>query len=72
MIPAVPTTTAMVKSHRNKRSRTIATNFQSSLTFFFVMLDEFFTQKRMIIVSMRKKRGKTEKKCKLVRVNLAN
>ena len=31
MIPAVPTTTAIVKIHRNNRSRTIATYFQSSL-----------------------------------------
>lgn len=32
IIPAVPTTTAIVKIHRNKRSSTIATNFQSSFT----------------------------------------
>ena len=31
MIPAVPTTTAIVKIHRNSRSRTMATYFQSSL-----------------------------------------
>merc|ERR1719471_391541 len=31
MIPAVPTTTAIVKIHRNNLSRTIATYFQSSL-----------------------------------------
>ena len=30
MMPAVPTTTAIVKIHRNNRSRTIATYFQSS------------------------------------------
>lgn len=40
MIPAVPTTTAIVKIHKNKRSSTIATNFQSSFTcFFFVFKD---------------------------------
>lgn len=32
MIPAVPTTTASVKIHRNSLSSTIATYFQSSLT----------------------------------------
>lgn len=32
IIPAVPTTTAIVKIHKNKRSSTIATNFQSSFT----------------------------------------
>lgn len=32
MIPAVPTITAIVKSHKNKRSNTIATYFQSSFT----------------------------------------
>lgn len=33
MIPAVPTSTAKVKIHKNNRSRTIATYFQSSLTY---------------------------------------
>lgn len=33
IIPAVPTNTASVKIHKNKRSRTIATYFQSSFTF---------------------------------------
>lgn len=33
MIPAVPTSTASVNIHKNKRSSTIATYFQSSLTF---------------------------------------
>lgn len=32
MIPAVPTTTAIVNNHKNKRSNTIATYFQSSFT----------------------------------------
>lgn len=36
MIPAVPTTTAIVNSHKNKRSKTIATYFQSSFTCEFV------------------------------------
>lgn len=33
IMPAVPTTTAIVKSHKNKRSSTIATYFQSSFTY---------------------------------------
>ncbi len=33
IIPAVPTTTAIVKIHKNKRSSTIATYFQSSFTY---------------------------------------
>jgi hypothetical protein len=33
-MPAVPTTTAIVKSHKNKRSSTIATYFQSSFTYY--------------------------------------
>lgn len=33
MMPAVPTTTAIVNIHKNKRSKTIATYFQSSLTY---------------------------------------
>lgn len=32
IIPAVPTTTAIVKIHKNNRSKTIATYFQSSFT----------------------------------------
>lgn len=32
IIPAVPTTTAIVNNHKNKRSSTIATYFQSSFT----------------------------------------
>lgn len=32
IIPAVPTTTAIVKIHKNNRSNTIATYFQSSFT----------------------------------------
>lgn len=32
MIPAVPTMTAIVNNHKNKRSNTIATYFQSSFT----------------------------------------
>lgn len=32
IIPAVPTTTAIVNNHKNKRSNTIATYFQSSFT----------------------------------------
>lgn len=32
IIPAVPTTTAIVKIHKNSRSKTIATYFQSSFT----------------------------------------
>ena len=32
MMPAVPTSTATVKIHRKRRSRTIATYFQSSMT----------------------------------------
>lgn len=32
IIPAVPTTTAIENNHKNKRSNTIATNFQSSFT----------------------------------------
>lgn len=32
IIPAVPANTASEKIHRNNRSRTIATNFQSSFT----------------------------------------
>lgn len=32
IIPAVPTTTAIVNSHKNKRSNTMATYFQSSFT----------------------------------------
>lgn len=35
MIPAVPTSTANVKIQRNSLSKTIATYFQSSFTFFF-------------------------------------
>lgn len=33
IMPAVPTTTAIVKIHKNKRSSTIATYFQSSFTY---------------------------------------
>lgn len=33
MIPAVPTITAIVNSHKNNRSNTIATYFQSSFTY---------------------------------------
>lgn len=32
IMPAVPTSTASVNIHRNRRSNTIATYFQSSLT----------------------------------------
>lgn len=32
IMPAVPTTTAIVKIHKNKRSSTMATYFQSSFT----------------------------------------
>lgn len=32
IMPAVPTMTAIVNNHKNKRSNTIATYFQSSLT----------------------------------------
>lgn len=32
MIPAVPNTTAIVNNHKNRRSNTMATNFQSSFT----------------------------------------
>ena len=32
MMPAVPNTTAIVNNHKNRRSSTIATNFQSSFT----------------------------------------
>lgn len=32
MMPAVPTMTAIVNNHRNRRSKTIATYFQSSFT----------------------------------------
>lgn len=41
IIPAVPTTTAIVNNHKNKRSSTIATYFQSSFTCFEVFVPIF-------------------------------
>lgn len=48
MMPHVPTITAIENIHKNKRSNTIATYFQSSLTwnFFFsnALVNTFFFQ----------------------------
>lgn len=39
IIPAVPTTTAIVNNHKKRRSSTMATNFQSSFTWNGEMLN---------------------------------
>lgn len=66
MMPAVPTTTAIVKSHKNKRSSTMATYFQSSFTaiiFFKSFLDEGQTREGERKFSIGIDFEKVSKKC---------
>lgn len=48
IIPAVPTTTAIVKIHKNNRSKTIATYFQSSFTWKICQLNSYSNMKTKI------------------------